>query len=99
MSAQLIVTVIVEAIDGRVFDHQGHSFDLAIGPGMVGLRQPVCDPVVPADHVEAHRPGVAGILIPWLLGERDSIIGSGQKLVVKRPALRRLAFRQAQRPE
>lgn len=35
MSAQLIVIVIVEALDGRVLDGSVHPLDLTVGPGMV----------------------------------------------------------------
>jgi len=58
-----------------IFDGALHPFDLAIGPGMIGLGEAVRNPVCLADHVEAHRPGVDGVPVPWLLCELDAIVG------------------------
>ena len=41
---------------------------------MVWLGQPMLDPVGFAGHVEAHRPGIDGVPVAWLLGELDAII-------------------------
>ena len=56
MGAHLIVSVVVEAVDGRLLNGAVHSFDLAIGPWMVWLGQSVLDAICLADHVEAHLP-------------------------------------------
>lgn len=65
--------VALEAFEGRVFDSGVHTFDLAIGPRMVWLREAVLDTLGLADHVEAHRPGEDGVAIRRLLGELDAI--------------------------
>lgn len=64
----------MEAFDGPFLDRAVHSFDLTVGPGMVGPGQPVLNAVGLADHVEAHRPGVGGVAVPWLLCELDSVV-------------------------
>ncbi len=37
MCAQLIMTVAMVALDGRLLNRAVHSFDLAVGPRVVGL--------------------------------------------------------------
>lgn len=71
--AQLIVAVMVEALNGGVLDRAVHALDLTVGPRMVGLGQPVLDAVGLANHVEAHRPGVYCVPVPWLLCELDPV--------------------------
>jgi hypothetical protein len=56
MGSQLVVGVIEVAFDGRVLDRAVHSFDLPIGPWMLGLCQPVIDVVVGAGVFEDVRP-------------------------------------------
>lgn len=48
---QLLMTVVVKAFDGGLLDRAVHPFDLSVGPGMVGLGQPVLNPVGLTDHV------------------------------------------------
>lgn len=72
----------MEALNRRVLDGAVHPLDLAVGPRMVGLCQAMLDPVGLADHAEAHRPGVDGVSVPWLLGELDAVVGeNGMDLV------------------
>ncbi len=75
MRAQLIVTVVMETLDGGLLDGAVHPLDLTIGPGMIGLRQSVLDSVRLADHVEAHLPGIDRVSIPGLVGELDPVVG------------------------
>ncbi len=75
MGSELIVAVVMEPFDRRVLDGAVHPFDLAVGPWMVGLGQPVLDAVGLADHVEAHWPGVDAVSVPGLLCELDSVVG------------------------
>ena len=76
------MAVVMEALDGRVLDGSVHPFDLAIGPGMVGLGQPVLNPVCLTNHVEAHRPGIDGVPVPRLLCELNAVVGeNGVNLV------------------
>ncbi len=75
MRSQLIVGFVVEAFYSRVLDCSVHPLDLPIGPRVVGLGQPVLDPVGFADHIEAHRPGIDGVAVPRLLCELNAVIG------------------------
>ena len=75
MDTQLVMAVVMEALDGCVLDRAVHALDLPVGPGMVGLCQPMLDLVGLTDHVEVHRPGIDGVPVAGLLGELDSIIG------------------------
>ena len=68
-----------------------------VAPRVVGLGEPVFDPVGFADHVEAHRPGIDGVPVSRLLFElntiggqtRVNLIGHGLKHVLKeRPGCR-----------
>jgi len=65
----------MEPFHRRVLDRPVHPLDLAIGPWVVGLSQPMLDPVGLAGHVEAHRPGIDGVAVPGLFGELDSVAG------------------------
>ena len=51
---------------------QMYSFDLSIGPGVVGLGQAVFGAVGLADHVEAHGPGINGVPVPALIGKLNT---------------------------
>lgn len=54
--AELVVAVVVIAFDGGFLDSAVHALDLAVGPRVVGLGEPVPDVVLGADaieHVEA----------------------------------------------
>lgn len=69
------MAVVVEALDGGLFDRPVHPFYLAGARRMVGFGQPVLDPVRLADHVEAHRPRGDGVPVPGLFGELDAVVG------------------------
>ena len=87
--SQLVVAVVVEPFHGRLLDRAVHPLDLAatqendppdrflifMAPRVVGLGQPVLDPVGFADHVQAHGPGIDGVPVPGLLRELDAIVG------------------------
>lgn len=80
VSFELIVSIVVIALDGRFLDRAVHSFDLAIGPGMLDLSQPMLDPVLPAAHVE-HMRGVSccrAVRIARWEGELDPIVGENR---------------------
>lgn len=74
MFSELLVILIVEAFDRRVFNGSVHPLHLAIRPRVVGLRQPVLDTMRIANHVEAHGAGVNLISVPGLICELDPII-------------------------
>ncbi len=68
MLAELIVALVVEALDGGVLDRPVHPFDLAVGPGMFDFREPVFDLVLVADPIEDMVEGVlwCAILVNWM---------------------------------
>jgi len=57
-----------------VLDGAVHPFDLAVGPRVVRLGEPVLDVVGFADHVEAHLSREGGVAVAGLLGELDTVI-------------------------
>jgi hypothetical protein len=71
----LLVAIVMEALDGCLFDRAVHPLDLTVGPGMVRLGEPVLDAVGRADHVEAHLPRPGSVTIARLLSELDTIVG------------------------
>jgi len=73
--AQLIVAVVVEAFDGGFLVGAVHPLDLAVGPGMVRLGEPVFEVIRLAHHVEAHLARPGGVSIAGLFGELDASVG------------------------
>lgn len=78
-----------------------HPLDVAIGPGVVRLGEPVLDVVGLANHVEAHLTRPSGVLVTRLVSELDAIIrqdrmdavGNGfQQVFEKLQAVRRSAL-------
>src|SRR5215216_4678928 len=53
---ELVVAVVVIAPDGRVFEGPVHPLDLTIGPGVIGLGEPVLDVVLRAGVLEGMSP-------------------------------------------
>lgn len=49
---ELIVSIVMVALDGRFLDRAVHALDLAIGPGMLDLGQPMFDAILLAAHIE-----------------------------------------------
>ena len=66
------MAVVTVALDGSLFDRAVHPLDLALGPRVIGVRQPMLDPIGVADHVKAHRSGIGGVPIPRQLGKLDA---------------------------
>ncbi len=52
VDGQLRVAVVMVAFDRRFLDRAVHPFDLAVGPWVLDLGEPVFDPVFLAAHVE-----------------------------------------------
>jgi hypothetical protein len=76
------MVVAVVSLDGGVLDREVHSLDLTVGSGMIGLGQAMLNPIGLADYVKAHRSGIDGVPVLWLLGELDAIIfENGMNLV------------------
>src|SRR5271154_967907 len=56
VGAQLVVGLVEAAFDSRVLDGAVHSFDLPVGPWMLGLCQAMIDVVLGAGVFEGVRP-------------------------------------------
>jgi hypothetical protein len=52
VSFELIVSIVMVALDGRFLDRAVHALDLAIGPGMLDLGQPMFDAILLAAHIK-----------------------------------------------
>ena len=72
------------AFDGGALDGAVHSFDLTVGPGVVGLGEPMLDAIFAADLVEAMHTHPSGPAIPvaWQVGELDAVVGQDGVQVV-----------------
>ena len=68
--SQLVVIVVVEALDGCFLDRAVHAFDLAIRPRVPDLGEPVVDLMLAADPV---KDVLEGIDVPIMIGELDAI--------------------------
>jgi len=55
VSFELIVSIVIIALDGRFLDRAIHSLDLAIGPGMFDFGLPMFNPVLLAAHIKHMR--------------------------------------------
>ena len=77
MPSKFIMAGIVVTFDGGVFDGPVHPLDLTIGPRMVGLGQPVFDPMLGADAIEQMtcEPCCWPIAIARWMAELDSVVG------------------------
>src|SRR5690349_24982795 len=56
MPAELVVAVVVEALDGGVLDGPVHPLDLTIGPGVLGPGRAVLDVILGASEFESVGP-------------------------------------------
>ncbi len=74
---QARVGVVVVTPDGSFFERAVHALDLAVGPWVVGLGQPMLNPVFPADAIEHVDAVLRGRSIAVLrhVAELDSVIG------------------------
>jgi hypothetical protein len=62
VGSQLVMGLVELAFDSCVLDGAVHSFDLPIGPGMLGLGQAMIDVVLGAGVFEGVRPdGLSGV--------------------------------------
>ena len=55
MSVQLIVSFVEVAFDCPILEDAVHSFDMTVGPRMLGLRQPMINIVEGAGVLEGVR--------------------------------------------
>ncbi len=56
VGAQLVVVIVVETLDCRVFDRAVQALHLTVGPRMVWLGKAMLDTIGLTDHVETHWP-------------------------------------------
>ena len=71
---QLIMTIVVISFNSAFLDRAVQSLDPAVGPRVVGLRQPMLHPVGAANHVKAHWLPISGIAIVQLFRQLDTIV-------------------------
>ena len=74
------MSIVMIALDGRFLDRAVHALDLAIGPGMLDLGQPMFDPVFLASHIEhmRHVSCRRAVRIARWEGELDPIVGKNR---------------------
>ena len=74
---ELPVAIVMVAFDGGLLDRSVHPFDLAVGPRVLDLGEPVLDAVLAAAHVEhvGHEPGCGAIGVAWREGELEAVVG------------------------
>lgn len=72
MISQLIVIVVVEAFHGRVLYGSVHAFNLAIGPGVFDLGQPMLNLMFAADAI---KDVLECVNMPVMIGELNAVIG------------------------
>ncbi len=75
MAAKLIVAVIVIPFDRCILDCPVHSLDLAIGPWVIWLGQPMLNPIRLADQIKPHLAERDSVPVPWLLCELNAVVG------------------------
>lgn len=69
--SQLVVAVVVEALDGGVLDGAVHPLHLSVGPRMIDFGEPVLDAVLVANPVEDV---VERIFVTRVIGELDAVV-------------------------
>ena len=72
MLFQVVMGLVVILFHGGLFERPVHPFDLAIGPGMVGLGQPMVNPML---MTHAIKEMVKGVHIACAIRELDAVIG------------------------
>lgn len=71
MLPELIVAVVVVALDDGFLDGAVHALHLTLGPRMLHLGQPVLDTVFVADTIEDV---VEGVFVAGAIGELDAAV-------------------------
>ena len=69
------MAVVLAELHGGILYGAAHPLNMALGPMMFRLWEPVFDATCLTDHVEAHRPGDDRVSAPRRLYELDAIIG------------------------
>jgi len=75
--SQLVVAVVVVALDRGFLDRAIHALDLSVGPGMVGLGRSVLDVVGQADSIEHMQAQSRRGAVPSgrQVAELDAVVG------------------------
>src|ERR1700757_2744769 len=75
MNAQLVMAVVVVALNRGFLDGACHTLDLAVSPGMVGFGEPVVDAMQQAGAIEgmAAKAGGWPLSILWQISELDAV--------------------------
>lgn len=73
MSAELIMSVVWQAINDGDICHAAHPVDLTVVPKMIGFSEAVFNPVGFTNHAEVHRPGVGNVSLLGLRSDLGSI--------------------------
>jgi hypothetical protein len=76
VDTQLIVGVVVVALNRGLFDGAVHALDLTVRPGMIGFREAVVDAVQKTEPVKrmAAKAGRGSLAILRQIGELDAIV-------------------------
>lgn len=84
MPFELVVAVVMIALDGCVLDRSVHSLDLTIRPRMVDLGEAMLDAVLPAAHGEhvGHVSSRRPISMAQRIAELDAVVGQNRVDVV-----------------
>jgi hypothetical protein len=78
VAAQLHVGFVVVAPDRRLLEGPVHAFDLAVGPGVLGLGQAVVDVVLRTGELESMgAEGLAGLQGAFDVGCRRALVAGG----------------------
>src|SRR5262249_7474985 len=80
VSFELIVSIVMVALDCRFLDRAVHALDLAIGPWMLDLGQPMFDAILLAAQIEhmCHVSCRRAIRVAWWESELDPIVGENR---------------------
>src|ERR1700757_3562568 len=75
MNAQLVMAVVVVALNRGFLDGAVHTLDLAVSPGMVRFGEPVVDAMQQAGAIEgmAAKAGGWPLSILWQISELDAV--------------------------
>lgn len=76
MGFELLMAIVVVALDGGFFNRPVHSLDLSVGPRVLDFGQAVFDAVLAASHVKhvRHVGGCRPIRVARREGELDAIV-------------------------
>ena len=77
VNAQLVMAVVVVALNRGFFDGAVHTLDLAVSPGMIGFGKSMVDAMQQTDPVEgmAAKAGGWSLSILWKISELDTVVG------------------------